>query len=87
MAEMAEHGLRQKGKSTIEGKRTLVEGDTFVSLRYPNRPITKTIPVLCIGIVHDDPEEGISVIWEQSQAARRWRARVSVEVQHHVSAH
>jgi len=77
--KVAEHGNRLKGKPTIAGTRTLKEGDTFISLRYPNKPETLAIPPMSIGIVHDEGQEEISICWADCQTARRWRAKVSVE--------
>ncbi len=76
---LAEHGARQKGKPTVDGKRILNSGDTFISLRFPNKPQTLAIPENCIGIVHDDPTEGISVLWADCQTARRWKNKVATK--------
>lgn len=75
---LAEEGIRQKGKPTVAGTHTIEEGETFVSLRFPNKPQTLTIPKNHIGVVHNDAENQISVIWHNCQAARRWRATVAI---------
>lgn len=73
----AEQGIRQKGRPTVPGKKLLLPGDTFVSTRYPNAPETLTIPLQCVGLVHNDGEETISVVYEDCQAAKRFIKKLS----------
>ncbi len=70
----AEQGVRQSGKPTTDGNVTLFAGDLFKCTKYPNNtnPRIYAIPKGCIGIVHDDDVEKISVVRDDCQAARRW---------------
>lgn len=69
---IAEQGVRQPGKANEAGKVTLFQNDLFTSTRFPNKPRLMVIPKGCIGIVHEDAENEISVVRDDCQAARRW---------------
>lgn len=71
MKKQAEQGVRQKGNPVKEGVVTLFAGDSFVSLRYPNKPETLCIPQGCVGLFHADTQE-VSVVRDDAQAVRRW---------------
>lgn len=76
--KLGQQGVRQKGRSaTGDSRKYLSPGDMFYSTRYPNKPELLQIPERCIGIIHDDAEEQISVIWDDCQAARRFRRKLA----------
>jgi hypothetical protein len=74
--KLANQGVRQKGKPINAQAHTLSSGDKFISLRFPNKPEELVIPEGAVGIVHNDAENEISIVRDDSQAARRWATRM-----------
>ena len=68
---IAGKAMRMVGQPHPEYAKVLKAGNCFYSLKDANNPEVLMVPVGCVGIIHDDADNQISVVRNDCQAARR----------------